>query len=78
MKVEYPLWHEGEVDLSFYAFNPIETKVEDTTIVETPTDEELNVESETPVDQVENTDEEEIVEDQEEETEEENEEEVTE
>jgi hypothetical protein len=62
MKVEYPLWHEGEVDLSFYAFNPIETKVDDTTLVETPTDAELNVEVETPVDQVENTNEEEVVE----------------
>ena len=32
MKVEYPLWHEGEVDLTLYAFNPIETKEENETV----------------------------------------------
>lgn len=71
-KVEYPLWHEDERDLSLYGFNPIETKVEEPIVVETPTD------VETPVDQVEEVIEptEEVVVDQE--VVDQNEEEVTE
>ena len=49
MKVEYPLWHEDERDLSLYGFNPIEEKKTD---VETPVEVENSGELETPVEPV--------------------------
>ena len=49
MKVEYPLWHEDERDLSLYGFNSIEEKKTD---VETPVEVENSGELETPVEPV--------------------------
>lgn len=49
MKVEYPLWHEDERDLSLYGFNLIEEKKTD---VETPVEVENSGELETPVEPV--------------------------